>query len=220
MQFWLDICGRNGIIQNPKKFILGADTVEFAGFEITPDSVRPCKRYLQAIADFPTPCNITDIRSWFGPINQVTYTFSMTDMMLPFHELLKPNKNFYWDDHLQDLFDTLKLCIVQEIKNGVRIFNKNKPACLATNWSKVGIGFWLFQKHCRCTLDKPFCCRTGWKIIVALRIRPNHAILPSQERHSPLLMLLTKQDTLYLDVRNYSSLSIISPSLQYLVTDH
>ncbi|XP_063960192.1 uncharacterized protein LOC135155220 [Lytechinus pictus] len=52
---WLDICGRNGITLNPKKFTFGADIVEFAGFEITPDSVRPCEKYLQAILDFPTP---------------------------------------------------------------------------------------------------------------------------------------------------------------------
>ena len=32
---WLDICGHNGIILNPDKFVCGADTVEFAGFEIT-----------------------------------------------------------------------------------------------------------------------------------------------------------------------------------------
>ena len=43
--------------------------------------------------------------------------------------------------------------IVQEIERGVRIFDKTKPTCIATDWSKEGIGFWLFQKHCRC-LDK------------------------------------------------------------------
>ena len=38
---WLDTCGRNGIILNPEKFTFGADTVTFAGFEITPYHVRP-----------------------------------------------------------------------------------------------------------------------------------------------------------------------------------
>nr|XP_054762087.1 latent-transforming growth factor beta-binding protein 3-like [Lytechinus pictus] len=74
---WLDICGRKGIILNPTKFTLGADVVEFAGFEITTDSVRPCQKYLQAILDFPAPSNITDVRSWFGLVNQVSYAFSM-----------------------------------------------------------------------------------------------------------------------------------------------
>jgi hypothetical protein len=74
---WLDICGRNGITLNPEKFIFGVDEVEFAGVEITRDEVRPCQRYLQAIIDFPTPKDITDMRSWFGLVNQVSYAFSM-----------------------------------------------------------------------------------------------------------------------------------------------
>jgi hypothetical protein len=59
---WLDVCGRNGITLNPEKFVFVADEVEFAGFEITRDEVRPCRRYLQAIIDFPTPKDITDVR--------------------------------------------------------------------------------------------------------------------------------------------------------------
>ena len=39
---WLDICGRHGITLNPDKFRFAMDTVEFAGFEITPSSVCPC----------------------------------------------------------------------------------------------------------------------------------------------------------------------------------
>ena len=50
---WLDICGKNGITLNPEKFKFGHDTVEFAGFEITSDCVRPCEKYLQAIMEFP-----------------------------------------------------------------------------------------------------------------------------------------------------------------------
>ena len=59
---WLDLCGHHGITLNPDKFVFGADTVEFTGFEITPHSVRPCKKYLDAIRNFPTPANTTDIQ--------------------------------------------------------------------------------------------------------------------------------------------------------------
>ena len=43
--------------------------------EITMDTVRPCKRHLDAIRDFPTPTSITDVQSWFGLINQVSFAF-------------------------------------------------------------------------------------------------------------------------------------------------
>ena len=52
---WLDICGHHGITLNPDKFVFGADTVEFAGFEITNDTVRPRRKYLHAIRDFRHP---------------------------------------------------------------------------------------------------------------------------------------------------------------------
>ncbi len=153
---WLDICGRNGIILNPEKFTFGRDTVTFAGFEITPDSVRPCKQSLQAITDFPTPRNKTDIRSWFGLINQVSYAFSMTERMAPFRNFLKPGTPFHWDEQLSELLMESKRAIVSAIEEGVRIFDKSKPICLATDWSKVGIGFWLFQKHCECQKTELF----------------------------------------------------------------
>ena len=54
--------------------------------------------------------------------------------------------------------------IAREIQKGVRIFDKSKPTCLATDWSNSGIGFWLFHKHCHCADTKPFCCRQGWQI--------------------------------------------------------
>lgn len=179
---WLDICGQNGITLNPDKFTFGQDTVEFAGFEITLDSVRPCRKYLQAILDFPTPQNITDIRSWFGLLNQVSYAFCMADRMLPFRELLKPGKPFYWDSQLQDIFDESKHTIVREIERGVRIFDKSKPTCLATDWSKTGLGFWLLQKHCLCAKTEPFCCRNGWKITL-VGSRFTH---PAESRYAPI----------------------------------
>ena len=172
---WLDICGRQGITLNPEKFVFGQDIVEFAGFEITPNSVRPCMKYLQAILDFPAPKNLTDVRSWFGLVNQVSYTFSMAKMMLPFRQLLKPGIPFAWDEDS-------KAAILREIEEGVKIFDPSKPTCLATDWSKNGIGFWLFQKHCICPGQKPFCCHTGWKITL-VGSRFTHS---AESRYAPI----------------------------------
>lgn len=179
---WLDTCGRNGITLNPDKFTFAEDTCEFAGFEITNDSVRPSQKYLRAILDFPTPGNITDVRSWFGLVNQVSYAFSMTQKMLPFRELLKPDTPFQWTDDLQKLFDESKQVIASEIEEGVRIFDQSKPTCLATDWSKDGIGFWLLQKHCSCEKEEPFCCPDGWKVTL-VGSRFTHA---AESRYAPI----------------------------------
>ena len=164
---FLTRCGENGITLNPKKFQFGRDNVEFAGFEITSDNIKPCSRFLEAVKHFPTPVDITGIRSWFGLINQVSYSFSMTEELQPFRELLKPRKTFYWDENLQKLFEHSKDAIINKVKNGVRIFDPEKPTFLTTDWSKIGTGFSLIQKHCSCKTDNIGCCKDGWKLVFA-----------------------------------------------------
>ena len=179
---WLDICGNNGITLNPTKFSFARDEVEFAGFVITPTTVRPCEKYVKAISDFPTPKNLTDVRSWFGLVNQVSYAFSMTDAMAPFRELLKPTQQFEWTASHDAAFRESKLVIAQEIKHGVEIFDKSKPTCLATDWSKDGVGYWLFQKHCSCPSKDIFCCKTGWKVTL-VGSRFTHS---AESRYAPI----------------------------------
>lgn len=179
---YLQLCGRNGIILNPTKFTFAANEVEFAGFEITMTNVRPCNRFLRAISNFPTPCNLTDIRSWFGLVNQVSYAFSMAEKMLPFRALLKASPKFEWTNELDKAFQASKKTITEEIEHGVRIYDKSKATCLATDWSKSGVGFWLFQKHCTCNETKPFCCPSGWKISLVGSRFTN----PAESRYAPV----------------------------------
>ena len=47
------------------------------------------------------------------------------------------------------------------------MFDVNKVTCLATDWSKEGVGFFLLQKHCSCPERKPTCCKDGWKLVFA-----------------------------------------------------
>ena len=148
------------------------------GSKITSDTVCPCRKYMRAISDFPTPQNITDVRSWFGLVNQVSYTLSMADQMLPFRDLLKPSTKFHWNDQLQTAFDQSKVTITNEIARGVSIFDKSKPTCLATDWSKQGIGYWLFQKHCSCPSNDLFCCKRGWQITLVGSTQPNPDMHP------------------------------------------
>ena len=119
---YLTLCSSNGIIFNKKNFIFGKEQVEFLGFEITKDSVRPSSTFLQVTQDFPQPRDITSIRSWVGLINQCAYAFSMTDVMKPFCDLLKPSTEFIWTDELQEAFKKLKNLIIEVVKNGIMTF--------------------------------------------------------------------------------------------------
>ena len=70
---YLILVGSNGIILNPKKFQFCQREVNFAGFLITQDDVKPLPKYLDGIRNFPRPTNISDVRSFFGLVNRVSH---------------------------------------------------------------------------------------------------------------------------------------------------
>ena len=179
---WMDICGRHGITQNPEKFHFAKDTVEFAGFEITSTNIRSSDTFIRAIKDFPIPRNITDVRSLFGLINQVSYCQSSSEELRPFRELLSPSTPFYWDDTLGAAFAHAKSEITKTIAEGVKIFDKRRKTCLSTDWCKYGIGFSLGQKHCSCPSNEPSCCQTGWKLTFASNRYTHNA----EENYAPV----------------------------------
>jgi hypothetical protein len=166
---YLKLCADNGVVFNKEKFQFAQDTVEFAGYDISTTGYKPPKKIIAAIAEFPTPKNITDIRSWFGLINQVAYTFSQTRVMAPFRDLLaSKTRKFFWDETMDKLFQRSKCEVIRLVHDGVQTFERNRPTCLSTDWAKAGIGFALTQRHCKCALPaKPNCGPGHWKLVFA-----------------------------------------------------
>jgi len=70
--------GEAGIVLNTAKIQYAEKTIDFAGFRISDSTIEPLPRYLDAIRDFPTPTSSTDIRSWFGLVNQVSNSFGIS----------------------------------------------------------------------------------------------------------------------------------------------
>ena len=166
---YITLCGKNGVIFNPKKLVFARDTIEFAGFSVTPDSLKPTQRMLDAIQGFPAPTNIKGVRAWFGLVNQVAYAFAGSQLMAPFRELLRKDTSFYWDEALNSIFEQSKKKIVDLVTEGVKMFSTGRVTCIATDWSRSGIGFLLLQKYCDCTnLGKAPVCGPGhWKLVFA-----------------------------------------------------
>ena len=159
--------GRSGVVLNPDKFQFSQKVVSFAGFKVSSERVEPLPKYLDAIRSFPRPRNATDIRSWFGLVNQLASYAQLRKMLEPFRPFLSPRVRFYWDEDLDRAFSESKVAIVNAIKHGVQIFELNKPVCLRADWSVKGIGYVLLQKHCECAHKLPDCCEDGWRIVLA-----------------------------------------------------
>ena len=119
------------------------------------------------IRDFPSPTSTTDIRRWFGLVNQVTNYAQLRDIMAPFKPFLSPRCKFHWSPELEKAFTSSKEAIVEAIRQGVEIFDIQKRTCLRPDWSKRGIGYFLLQQQCSCRSGIPECCPRGWCIILA-----------------------------------------------------
>ena len=114
---YLTFCAENGIVISKRKFKFCRDEVDFAGLKITKSGIAPSDKILKAILEYPTPTNITDARSWFGLVNQVTWAHSDTSSMEPFRDLIKPKTPFHWNDALEKIFQESKRLIVDQVKN-------------------------------------------------------------------------------------------------------
>ena len=147
---YIDKCRLNGIVFNPNKFVFGKTDVDFAGFHLTSSGYKPTTVTTQAIMQIPVPESLTDVRSFFGLVEQVSYAFSKAEVMAPFRELLQKNRRFYWDDHLTALFDNAKRVIVEKVKDGVESFEIGLTSMITTDYSKEGVGYFLQQKYCKC----------------------------------------------------------------------
>ena len=70
--------------------------------------------------------------------------------MEPFRHLLSNKVPIAWSPELKAAFQASKREIVEQCTQGVRMFDPTLPTCLATDWSKYGVGYWLCQKCCSC----------------------------------------------------------------------
>ena len=176
---------RAGLIFNSDKFQFGQDTVDFAGLEVSKDGVRPARKFLESISTFPRPESLSEARSFFGMINQVSYSFSMSAIMEPLRHLLKPDTwsaGFSWTSELDKTFNLAKEEIISAVTDGVKHFDVERWTCLATDWSRQGIGFFLMQKWCECSTLHPKCCTDGWKLVLA----GGRFTKPAESRYSPV----------------------------------
>ena len=144
--------------------------------------MEPLSKYLNAVRDFPTPKNITDVRSWFGVVNQVANYAQLRDFVAPFKQFLSPKRKLKWSEDLDKTVASSKLAIIDAIRHGVEIFYPTRRTCLRPDWSNRGIGYLLLQKHCSCDSCIPDCCDFGWRVTLA----GSRSLLSAEQRYAPV----------------------------------
>ena len=165
-----------------KSFNFVKKTVIFTSLKITASGIAPSDNILSEIRDFPTPKDITGARSWFGLVNQVTWAHSLSDVMKPFQDLIKPNNKVIRTPELDKLFTDTKTILISMVQQGINSFDTTRRTCIQCNWSKDGIGYVVLQQYCQCpTAIASTCCPEGWHLVFG----GSRSTSPTESRYAP-----------------------------------
>ena len=97
-----------------------------------------------AISQFPAPTNRTDLWSFFGLVNQISFTTNVVvPLLTPLHLLVSTKNEFLWSPDHQQAFDATKNALTTSPV--LLYFDASKPTRLFTDASHQGFGFTLQQ---------------------------------------------------------------------------
>ena len=138
---------------HPKKCKFAVQEVHYLGHVLSPQGIKPNPDKVKAIASFPTPRKIKELRSFLGMIGyyrKFIRDFGVTAKVL--YDLTKKDTPYVWSDACEKAFQTLK---EQMLSYNVLVFpNFKKP-------------FVLVLRNFPTSILYPYICR----IISKLRIK-------------------------------------------------
>ena len=118
--------------------------IEWLGFRISGDGVRPLVGKADAIKNLPIPKNFSQLRSFFGSINQyVKIVPNLSTLSSPLCPLLNKKLAYKWDKNHSIAFEKLKAEIVNNTQNSH--FDIKEKTRLKTDASHNEIGATLEQ---------------------------------------------------------------------------
>ncbi|UYV65636.1 hypothetical protein LAZ67_3004918 [Cordylochernes scorpioides] len=129
---------------NPKKCLFGTKRIRVFGHLVDSKGIYPDPEKIEAIAKFPTPKSITEVRSFIGLCSYYRrFIENFAEKAAPLHEVLKKDNKFMWNSDQQDAFDSLKKALMSEPV--LAYFEEQLPTELHTDASGYGIGAVLVQ---------------------------------------------------------------------------
>lgn len=133
-----------GLEENKDKRKECVESVEFLGYEIKLNTLKPLVKRAQGIMDFISPKNRKELQRFLGMLNyDRQFIAGITEMAKPLYELLNKEKKYLWDDNCEKAFLKIKNAWSKELE--LFIPNMNKRFELETDASNVGIGGVLRQ---------------------------------------------------------------------------
>ena len=140
----LQRCREHGMTISEKKLEVG-QSVKFAGHVVGVDGVRPDPERLAAIKDFPSPTNLTQLRSFLGLANQLSsFVPDTAHCTVKMRQLMKKQVAYQWlPDHESEFVQVKNMLTSPTL---VKYFDPSLPTVILTDASRLyGLGFALVQ---------------------------------------------------------------------------
>lgn len=140
-------CHQSGITLNKKKFVLAASSVDFCRYTLSGEGIAADQEKVKAIKDFPTPANLTDLRSFMGLVNRLAeFTPNIAAAAQRLCPLMSPKRIFVWTPDHNEAYQCVKSA--HSSPPVLASFDPDLPTILQTDASRLyGIGHALLQDH-------------------------------------------------------------------------
>lgn len=141
----LTILQQSGLTLKKQKCNFFQESIEFLGFEISEEGIKPGLLKVQAVSKFPSPTNQHDVRRFLGLASffrRFVKGFALTAR--PLTSLLRKDTAWRWTSVEETAFDTLKLHLTE--RPVLALYNHKADMQLHTDASKMGLAGILLQR--------------------------------------------------------------------------
>lgn len=120
------------------------DKVEYLGFDVSAEGVEPSKEKVKAVATWPRPTTIKDVRAFLGLASFYRrFIKNFSRIAKPLTDLTKDKSTGEWKDEQESAFLKLKAALVNAPI--LRLPDFSKPFTVTTDASQVALGAVLEQ---------------------------------------------------------------------------
>ena len=138
------ILSEKGLTVNREKCKFHQSEIEFFGFILSANGIRPMQSKIKAVENFPNPKNPKEVRSFLGLINYLgRFIPNLSSLSLPLRNLTKQNVVWQWTIVEQQSFNELKRLV--STAPVMAHFDTQKETKVVVDASPIGLGAILLQ---------------------------------------------------------------------------
>ena len=130
---------------NKKKSVLSTSCIDYLGYQISDEGIKPSPKKLEAILNAPAPTSVQELQSFLGMVTYYCkFVRDFSTKLSPLYDLLKKGQKFKWTKSEQNVFQFIK----NELSAGKLLtnFDGKSPLIIEVDASPIGIGCVLLQK--------------------------------------------------------------------------